>query len=43
LGYRAERFRTETALNQLRELDAFRKLLAEIEALNNAEAAKKKN
>jgi eukaryotic-like serine/threonine-protein kinase len=40
-GYRAERFRTETSLDPLRERDAFRKLLAEIEALNKGEAAKK--
>jgi tetratricopeptide (TPR) repeat protein len=37
LGYRAETFRTESALDSLRESDDFQRLMAEIDALNKAE------
>ncbi len=38
MGYRAETFRTDSALDPLRERDDFQRLMAEIEALNKAEA-----
>jgi tetratricopeptide (TPR) repeat protein len=43
LGYRAETFRTEPALDPLREREDFKKLMSEIEALNKAEAANDKD